>query len=102
MIISCNDPPSSHISLKKLYKAWLVSMYRPFFHKHFVHLWKMSKYFAFKVICKKGILCHYHGIKLTVEFVSTEIFGYTLKYAFSMCFSAVKFDCFSSNSKLCT
>ena len=46
-----------------------------------------------------GILCHYHGIKLTVEFVCVQIFENISKYAFSIRFSALKFDCFSLNSK---
>ena len=46
--ISCNGPPLEHDSLKKLLKAGLVSMYGPFFHKHFVHGRNMSKYFDSK------------------------------------------------------
>ena len=37
MIISCNGHPFEHDSLKKFLKAGLLSMYGPFFHKHFVH-----------------------------------------------------------------
>ena len=52
MIISCYDPPFGYESLKKPLKAGLVSMYGPFFHKHFVHVSYMSKFFALKFIHK--------------------------------------------------
>ena len=55
-----------------------------------------------KSIIKKRILCHYYGIKLTVEWVCTQIFGSILKYAFNIFSSDLKFDCFSLNSKLYT
>ena len=52
MIISCNGPPFEHDSLKKLLKDGLASMYGKFFHKHFVHVSNMSKFFALKFIHK--------------------------------------------------
>ena len=46
------------IHLGNFLKAELVSIYGPFFFKHFMHGKSMSKYFASNVNHKKGILCH--------------------------------------------
>ena len=37
ILISSNSPSFGHNLLKKILKAVLVSMYRQFFHKHFMH-----------------------------------------------------------------
>ena len=77
-------------------------MHELFSHKHFVHGKICQIILLQKSIIKKGILCYYYAIKLTVEWVCMQIFGRILKYAISTCFSALLFDCFSLNYKLYT